>query len=82
MVLYYNLHVVSKEKYILKYVIDVLVQSMSPNPQSTRKTKHKFGAKTLENPSRLNCLQIHTFLRPTYFMNEIRCQNMIGPTSK
>ena len=43
---YYNLHVVSKEKHFLKYFIDMRIWCMSSSRMNTRKTKHRLVAET------------------------------------
>ena len=57
-----------KKKHSLKYFIDKFIRSASPYRLNTRKTKHKFVEKTLENASRWNCFHIHAFLLPTYIL--------------
>lgn len=68
----HTVHVVSEEKHFLKYVFNVLILYVSPNRLNTKRTKHKFVAKT----RKCFLLELFSFLLPTYFINEIR-QNKI-----
>jgi len=66
-------NIVSKEKHFLKYVIDARIRSTSPNRLNTRKTEHKFVAKTLKKCFVWNCFHIcTTFLSPKYSTNKMR----------
>ena len=70
----YNLHVVSKGKHFLKYIINMLKRSTSPSRLNTRKTNTNSLLKTLENASRWNSLHIQKLLLSTYFTNKKVCK--------